>query len=181
VRCHSISVHGASVRSIHMPLPCVPASDVQRVRNRNSGAGGSVFDREGQRRDPRPDRRQRQSTHYRVLSHLWLRALFGQCSQATLTLDLRWDARFGGGRRGIGSHLDQSALAVGVDSGRASGIFGGRRLAARLCERSNASRGVGPERMGALPNKWLQLTVQLVTPFAGAKGAPSCPAAEPGC
>ena len=31
------------------------------------------------------------------------------------------------------------------------------------------------------PNKWLQLTVQLVTPFAYAKGAPSCPAAEPGC
>ena len=33
----------------------------------------------------------------------------------------------------------------------------------------------------APPNKWLQLTVQLVTPFAYAKGAPSCPAAEPGC
>ena len=31
------------------------------------------------------------------------------------------------------------------------------------------------------PNKWLQLTVQLVTPFAYAKGAPSCPAAEPKC
>jgi hypothetical protein len=31
------------------------------------------------------------------------------------------------------------------------------------------------------PNKWLQLTVQLVTPFAGALAAPSCPAAEPGC
>ena len=31
------------------------------------------------------------------------------------------------------------------------------------------------------PNKWLQLTVQLVTPFAYAKGAPSCPAAEPVC
>jgi hypothetical protein len=31
------------------------------------------------------------------------------------------------------------------------------------------------------PNKWLQLTVQLVTPLAGARGAPSCPAAEPGC
>ena len=31
------------------------------------------------------------------------------------------------------------------------------------------------------PNKWLQLTVQLVTPIAYAKGAPSCPAAEPGC
>ena len=31
------------------------------------------------------------------------------------------------------------------------------------------------------PNKWLQLTVQLVTPLAYARGAPSCPAAEPGC
>jgi hypothetical protein len=33
------------------------------------------------------------------------------------------------------------------------------------------------------PNKWLQLTSQLVTPFAKrrAKGAPSCLAAEPGC
>ncbi len=31
------------------------------------------------------------------------------------------------------------------------------------------------------PNKWLQLTSQLVTPFAYAKVAPSCLAAEPGC
>jgi hypothetical protein len=31
------------------------------------------------------------------------------------------------------------------------------------------------------PNKWLQLTSQLDTPFACAKGAPSCLAAEPGC
>jgi len=31
------------------------------------------------------------------------------------------------------------------------------------------------------PNMWLQLTVQLVTPLTGARGAPSCPAAEPGC
>ena len=37
------------------------------------------------------------------------------------------------------------------------------------------------EFSAAPPNKWLQLTVQLVTPFACAKGAPSCPAAEPGC
>ena len=36
--------------------------------------------------------------------------------------------------------------------------------------------------LGAVPpNKWLQLTCQLVTPFAYAKVAPSCPAAEPGC
>ena len=31
----------------------------------------------------------------------------------------------------------------------------------------------------APPNKWLQLTSQLVTPFAYAKVAPSCLAAEP--
>jgi len=31
------------------------------------------------------------------------------------------------------------------------------------------------------PNKWLQLTSQLVTPFACAKVAPSCLAAEPVC
>ena len=31
------------------------------------------------------------------------------------------------------------------------------------------------------PNKWLKLTVQLVTSLEGAGGAPSCPAAEPGC
>ena len=37
------------------------------------------------------------------------------------------------------------------------------------------------EHIAVPPNKWLQLTAQLVTPFAYAKGAPSCAAAEPGC
>jgi hypothetical protein len=31
------------------------------------------------------------------------------------------------------------------------------------------------------PNKWLQLTAEIVTPFASAKGAPISSAAEPVC
>jgi hypothetical protein len=55
---------------------------------------------------------------------------------------------------------------------------------ARLCSGSRVPRmGQGQLRVGVRmpPNQWLQLTVQLVTPLACARGAPSCPAAEPRC
>jgi len=46
---------------------------------------------------------------------------------------------------------------------------------------SVAPLALGRCRVCQAPNKWLQLTSQLVTPFAYAKVAPSCLAAEPGC
>jgi hypothetical protein len=47
--------------------------------------------------------------------------------------------------------------------------------------RRRAIEGPFIQRIASPPNKWLQLTTQLVTPFACAKGAPSWLAAEPGC